>query len=392
MRTLHKAGYKLHSLHAHENEYEQERIFVDLADKSAIRAFQKQHPGRGRLLPLWFYRRMAPQYAIVAGPGRARTSWLTGALNSVRRQLGALDDDWTVSPPAVNRKGKLVSVLSRRKRPAWIVKIPLRPITRAGVENAHRILAGLSAHLADDDILAGLLPNNLRRLEFEGMPIYVESACPGKPWADFRKRPPHVLDTNLPDVLTRLLQLDAADLGLTEASDALTPKVDHLKRLLARHAPDLVPVMAAVGEKLDAAGTGRPLKLRKGDMTLSNVFLVGGHVSGLIDWDETETSRLPLATYADLLFSWLWQREGMRRADGLAMLAGGAFDDMPRALAVRETLSRLDCDADDLAAGAVASWLDHAYHELMHPVFRYQPDRIRGLLVEPCRALARLWG
>jgi len=127
-------------------------------------------------------------------------------------------------------------------------------------------------------------------------------------------------------------------------------------------------------------------------MTLSNVFLVGGHVSGLIDWDETETSRLPLATYADLLFSWLWQREGMRRADGLAMLAGGAFDDMPRALAVRETLSRLDCDADDLAAGAVASWLDHAYHELMHPVFRYQPDRLRGLLVEPCRALARLWG
>ncbi|MBU1074070.1 methyltransferase domain-containing protein, partial [bacterium] len=307
-RTLRRAGFNVHSVHAHESEYEQERFFVDLADVSAIRAFQEQHPGRGRHLPACFYRRLAPQYAVVAGTGPAEPPWLRDALQSVRRHLGIQDRAWTVSPPAVQRKGKLVSVLSRDKRPAWIVKIPLRPETRAGIENARRVLSGLSAHLAADDILTDLLPGNLTRLDFEGMPLYVESVCRGKSWAGHRKRLPHVQDTDLQEVLVRLLQLDADDLGLPDASGALSRKLVHLSGLLALHAPELIDVMAAVGEKLDAAGRGRPWKLRKGDMTLSNIFLDGGRISGLIDWDESEASRLPLAAYADLLFSWLWQR------------------------------------------------------------------------------------
>ncbi|MBC8424199.1 methyltransferase domain-containing protein [bacterium] len=392
VRTLRGAGFGVHSVHAHENEYEQERFFVDLDDVSAIRAFQDQHPGRGRHLPLWVYRRLAPQYAVVAGKGPAESPWLRDALQAVRNHLGLRDGAWTVSPPAVQRKGKLVSVLSRHGRPAWIVKIPLRPETRAGIENARRVLSGLSAHLTVDDPLAGLLPGGLERLDFEGMSLYVESICRGRPWASHLKRMPGVTDTDLPEVLARLLELDAGDLGLSEDDDGLSHKLDHLRGLMTHHAPELVDAMTAVGGRLEDAARGRPWKLRKGDMTLSNVFLENGRVSGLIDWDESEVARLPLAAYADLVFSWLWQREELRRAESLARLIDGELDALPRALGVREVLSRLDCGPDDLAIGAVASWVDHAHYELTHPVFRYQPDRIRSLLVEPCRAVARAWG
>ena len=392
VRTLREAGFAVHSTHAHESESEQERFFVDLDDVSAIRAFQDQHPGRGRHLPLWVYRRLAPQYAVVAGKGPAAAPWLQDALQAVRDHLGLRGDAWTVSPPAVQRKGKLVSVLSRDGRPAWIVKIPLRPVTRAGIENARRVLSGLSGHLGGDDPLAGLLPADLVRLDFEGMSLYAESICRGRPWAAPLKRMPRVTDTDLPEVLARMLELDADDLDLPDAGGGLSRKLDHLKGLMAHHAPELVEIMGVVGDRLEDAARGRPWKLRKGDMTLSNIFLVDGRVSGLIDWDESETARLPLTAYADLVFSWLWQREAKRRSESLTLLADGGLDALPRALGVRETLSRLGCDPDDLAIAAVASWVDHAHYELMHPVFRYQPARIRGLLVEPCRAVARAWG
>ena len=389
VRAVRAAGLRLHSLHAHENDDAQERFFVDLSDRVAIRAFQDQHPGRGRHLPLWFYRRMTPQYAVVAGPQPAGTPWLTGALRHVRRLLDADGHGWTASPPAVNRKGKLVSILSRAKRAAWVVKIPLRPEIREDMERAGRVLDDLSARLPGDDLLAGLLPRDLRRIDYEGMPLYVESACAGRPWAAYRKRPPRVRDTDLPEVLARLLELDAAP---STPPGVPAEKAALLSDLLARHAPGLTGVLDTVATRLDDAGSGRPAMLRKGDLTLSNVFLDGARVSGLIDWDETESSRLPLSAYADLVFSWLWQFGGVRRADGLALCAGGALDDMPRALDVRETLARLGGDAEAFATAALASWLDHAYHELKHPVFGHQPDRLRGLLIEPCRALARLWG
>jgi len=388
-RAVRAAGLRLHSLHAHEDDDPQERFLVDLCDRAAIRAFRDRHPGRGRHLPLWLYRRMTPRYAVVAGPGPAGTPWLTGALRHVRRLLDADGDGWSAPPPAINRKGKLVSVLSRAKRAAWVVKIPLRPEIRDDMERAGRVLEDLSARLAGDDVLSGLLPRDLRRIDYEGMPLYVESACPGRPWAARRERPTRVRDTDLPEVLARLLELEA---GPSTPPGVPADKAALLSGLLARHAPELSGVMDAVVARLDAAGSGRPAMLRKGDVTLSNIFLEGTRVSGLIDWDETETSRLPLSAYADLVFSWLWQFGGVRRADGLAMCVGGALDDMPRALDVRETLDRLDGDAEAFATAALASWLDHAYHELKHPVFAYRPDRLRGLLVEPCRALARLWG
>lgn len=389
-RQLRAAGLVLHSLHAHETQYEEARFFVDLNDKRAIRAFQARHPGRGRHLPAWIYRRTAPLYSIVAGPGPAEPGWLADALAAARRHVEADGPGWTVEPAAVNRKGKLVTSLQQDGELRWIIKIPLNPEIQAGMDVSQRILTRLTADLSPDNPLYGLLPGHLARLDHGGNRLYLESACRGRPWSDIRDQRPGPGKTNLADVLAQLGALDAADFGFGPQDDRRSERLTHHAELLTRQAPELTDILQIVRDRL-AAYDDAPLRLRKGDMTLGNVFLDGRRISGLIDWDETEATRLPLAAYADLLFSWLWRVEHLSRAEGLALLVSEDIGRLPAALAVPETLARLGADRRELADAALCSWLDHTYHELKHPVFRYQPERLRGLLIEPCRALARTW-
>lgn len=392
LRRLRGQGLEPQARHALEPDDEDARFYVNLHDTPAVRSFQDQHPGRGRLLPAWFYRRTVPTFALTAGRGAAGPSRLDEALAAVRAHVGAEGRHWHMSPPAVNRKGKLIVRLVEKKRPRWLVKIPLNPETRTGVERAHAVLTWLRRHLTGDHRLSRLLPSEMSRIEYEGVPIHVESMCPGRPWGDRRSRRISAADTDLAGVLDALLDLEPADLGPVLPASRHEDKAAFLSDLLLQVAPDLVDAVSDLGARLERAAAGRPLRLRKGDFTLSNIFLDGRRVSGLIDWDDTELTRLPLTVYADLVFSWLWQRAGMRRSDSLARLAAGDLSALPPELGVAETLERLGRDAADFAVGATASWLDHAYQELRHPVFRFQPARVQGLLVGPLRAMAEAGG
>lgn len=391
LRRLRAHGFREHTLFAHEPNFKEARFLVDLRDKTSVRDFQAQHPGRERLLPAWFYRRTAPAYAVTAGPEPAGRTWLDGALATVRAHLGTEGRGWRAAPPAVNRKGKLITVLWENSRPRWLVKVPLHPEALAGLETAHGVLSALEDALPVDHPLSSLLPRELARLEHGGVPLFVESMCPGRAWGGLRPPRHGVTDTDFPEILAALIDLDPEALGLPLSGAAIPDKAVFLSGLLMRTAPELVGVMSEVGRRLEAAAAGRPLRLRKGDLTLNNVFLEGRRVSGLIDWDDTELCRLPLSACAVLIFSWLWQREGLRRADSLARLAVGDITGLPAELGVPETLARLGRSVDDLAVGALASWFDHAYQELKHPVFRFQPARVRGLLVEPLAGLDACW-
>ena len=387
LRRLKTRGLKLHGLSAQEPDYEEARFLVDLNDTRSVRAFQARHPGRGRLLPVWFYRRSAPVHSITAGPGPALPGWLDAAFAALRVRLGAEGSRWHIDPPAVNRKGKLLAVLREGTRPRWMIKMPLLPETRDGMETAHAVLTRLEEALPADHPLAGRLPGGLMRFEHRGVPLFVESICEGRSWGGRRPLLQGVAETDFPDVIAALEALDPVALELPLPEPRPREKIILLSSLLASAAPELIDVLSAVADRLEAAGAGRPLRLRKGDLTLSNVFLDGSRVSGLIDWDDTETCRIPLTAYADLVFSWLWQREGLSRAKSLARIVGGDLAGLPAALGVADVLARTRRDETDLVDAALASWLDHAYQELRHPVFRYQASRVRGLLVGPLRGV-----
>ena len=361
------------------------RSWVDLDDPAAVADHRRCARDVARRLPPRLYRHTAPRYALTASRGPAGPSWLEGALQSVARELGLADGRWRVSPPQALRKGKLVATLHADDGRGWIVKVPLNDDVAAAMRHGQRALTSVRAHLAAEAPLRRLLPAQAADVEHRGLRLHLESYCTGRPWAADREAPPPAA-AGIAPVLKDLLDLDPASCGLDDSHDILPRAEADLAVLLSRHAPDLAPTLRDAIARLDA-GRSPHLHLRKGDLSLSNVFLEGGRISGLIDWDETGATRQPLAPLADLLFSWLWQREGWSRTRSLVTLAGGRTETLPASLGVVEILASLGYGPDDLARGALCSWIEHAYHELQHPVFRCREDRVAALLVEPCRAL-----
>ncbi len=362
------------------------RSWIDLDDPDAVAEHRRFARDAARRLPPRLYGITAPRYALTATRGPAGASWFEEALQLAARELGLAEGRWRAAPPLALRKGKLVTTLRADDGRAWIAKAPLRDDVAAAMRHGQRALDALLSRLAPQAPLRGLLPARALDVEHRGRRLHLESYCCGRPWAADRDGPSPAA-AGLAGVLRELLAVDPAACGLDDGHDALPRAVADLAALLQRHDPALAPTLRAAAAHLDAGRSPR-LHLRKGDLSLSNVFLEEGRIRGLIDWDETGATRQPLAPLGDLLFSWLWHRAGWSRARSLVALAGGRTDDLPPSLGVARLLAELGRDPDDLARGALASWLEHAYHELQHPVFRYREDRVAALLVEPCRALA----
>lgn len=387
-RWLAHADLAVHGLHARERSGEDERETVNLRDAGSVRTHLAHCRGRRRLLPNWLYRLTVPEFAIVAGRGAQRPSRLDGLLDAARSCVGALDDDWTVSSPKVNHKGKLTVALTHKGRLRWLMKIPLQPTTMAGQKNSHAIQTALLHDLSPADPIRSLLPARLESFDYKGMKVYLEAGCPGRPWSEFGPQTPTVPDSGLTGILRSLLDIDPATFGLPVPLDTLDQKIKRLSDILTIRAPELAGVFDTLAGHVVDASESRPARLRKGDFTLSNIFVAEGRITGLIDWDDSEVSRLPLATFADFIFSWLWQRQGQGRSRSLALLVGNRIEELPVELDVQATLERLKASPADLATAALASWLDHADQELSHPVFRYTPERVDALLLNPCRVLS----
>ncbi len=381
-------GLTVARLWALEGRVDGPRSWVDLDDPAAVADHRNHARDVARRLPPRLYRLTAPRYALTASLGPAEPSWFEGALRLAARELDLADGRWRISPPQALRKGKLVATLHADDGRGWIVKVPLNDDVAAAMRHGQRALTALRTQLAADAPLRRLLPAQAADVEHRGLRLHLESYCTGRPWAVDRDAPAPAA-AGIAPVLKDLLDLDPASCGLDDGHDVLPRALADLTALLRRHDPDGVPTLRDAATRLDA-GRSPKLHVRKGDLSLSNVFLEGGRVSGLIDWDETGATRQPLAPLADLLFSWLWQRGGWSRTRSLVALAGGRIGALPASLSVAELLTSLGYGPDDLARGALCSWIEHAYHELQHPVFRCREDRVAALLVEPCRALGPL--
>ncbi|MDO9171687.1 MAG: methyltransferase domain-containing protein, partial [bacterium] len=315
------------------------RSWVDLDDPAAIAAHRRHARDGARRLPPRLYRLSAPRYALTASRGPAGPSWIEGALRQAARELGLADGSWRASPPQALRKGKLVATLHADDGRGWITKVPLNDDVAAAMRHGQRALMSVRAQLAADAPLRRLLPAQAADVEYRGLLLHLESYCTGRPWAEDRNAPPPAA-AGIAPVLKDLLDLDPASCGLDDGHDVLPQAEADLSALLQRHDPDLAPTLRDAITRLDA-GRSPQLHLRKGDLSLSNVFLEGGRVSGLIDWDETGATRQPLAPLADLFFSWLWQRGGWSRTRSLVALAGGRIEALPASLGVAELLTSL---------------------------------------------------
>jgi len=355
---------------------------LPLDDGAAMDAGAGDMRRRWRLLPN-FLRRRVTEADLFAWRAPGREPRLTAVLNQVRDHGAA--DRRRGSLALLQDKGKLTVRLRAADHDAYL-KLARTRRAAADLDNGAAVLDRLQHGLPADHPLRPLLPHIVRRCEQDGAPAWLEHGCHGTPLADRED------DDALPGLLRRTADLVAglADLPAAALPDpdprAAADKLAFLAGLARALGPDVEAACARVLPLL-ADGDG-PWRLRKGDFSLSNVLSEGDRITGLIDWDESGLTRRPLANLADLLFSWLWQKEGLARARSLPLMLGGELPARSGGVDLREWVGRCGGDRRGLALGALESWSDHAYHELKHPRSLGDRGRVDRLFREPLMAAA----
>jgi len=384
-RLLADAGLPAARLYGFEPDYRRPQRIVDLREAGQIRDVTRALGGRLRYLPPAVYRWMVPSFAVIAGRQARPASWLEELAGEAAGQLGAAAGEFRIQAVTVNRKNKISLFLHiPGRQPAdFVLKIPLVPEVARWLTNNHRVLSALAGRLPPDSPLLALLPQELFRVKSGAKEAFGEAVCQGRPWAEQLDRcRDQAVVRRVASLVAQVSGIEAAAVGISEIGPDLKTRISFLRRLLGSLAADLLPALDRVEERLSP---GPELFLRKGDFSLSNTFLDGGKVTGLIDWDESGPTPFPLTALADFLFSYCWHYQRARRSETLAALFQGDFASLPPELAIDRLLEDLGRTREDLAVGTLSSWVDHAYHELKFETFRYSRSRQEELLLRPCR-------
>ncbi len=209
------------------------------------------------------------------------------------------------APPAVTiedyfvadkDKGVLVGSLGSER---VVMKVPFNSVSEAAENNNLALLGVVSGK-------AGVrAPRPLTSGKVQNLPYFVEERLPGVALSDgLRERGRTAL---LPDV-TALLQ------AMNPAHEAMEPQAldgPLLDRLVDRPLQRVVSLIDdhGVADRLRSLFlgrlTGRPVKvgLAHGDFSASNIFVEGGRVSGVIDWESGDQAGLPVLDAINYLMS-----------------------------------------------------------------------------------------
>ena len=240
----------------------------------------------------WFRLRSQCGLTLIRASRHAlRPSRLYSALRAIRESAGgnaaanerpALIDTMLISP-----KGKVV-VLGQLGDDGFVLRMPFTPEARAGCEQNMRALRTLQAALD----VAPIVPHPLLEVDIGGRYLSGERLVPGTPLG--------FLPLN--EVALRLVEELVYQLN---PRNRLQPA-----RLVGEAYNELikVPLAALVSfstvdmqhETLNDFFTHRlrgsivSLGLSHGDFSVSNIYVDGGRVSGIIDWDEGAMHGLPV--------------------------------------------------------------------------------------------------
>jgi len=281
-------------------------------------------------------------------------------------------------------KGKLTTFIPSDLGPGALLKAPLTDFSTSSLSRADTILTSLDTTLPAKSPLRKFLPRVIDRIDVEGQTAWVESKIPGAPLSTVSSKTTQlrVLD-ECAEIIRELANTEQPpNIGWSDEQE----RDIHLSSLAGNAGAETADALARVLALLRSQNRSY---LRKGDMTMSNVLVMNDHVSGLIDWDESGHSSWPLAPLADLILSWTWQREGLHRHQGLALLLSGDSKPLASGLDIRHLLEMTGFDWPELAFGSLCSTLDHAHHELKYLGANHRKSRVLSLLVKPLAVAAK---
>ena len=352
---------------------------VDLGDRKSLESCRRSLWKRFRFLPLFLIKRRVTPVATLQSSNQLATR-LDAAIDRMQNHLGRSE---TASPgiPTFQDKGKLTIPFHDANRTTCFLKLPLTARTLSDLDNAHRVLDDMSSQLSGGHPLQKIIPKIHLRFEIDGRPGWLEQALPGTPLSKIKDRREQ----------EHLLLLAAQILGSmkTLAAPAYPNEQSKSRNVFLMATADKTSNESArsLARAIEFLDTQGPLYVRKGDMSLSNVLVEDGRISGLIDWDESGSTRHPAVNLADLLFSWSWQNEHLPRADAIDLFLGEQPPTLPSGLSTSRLLVAAGIDFKQFTFGVVESCLDHAYHELKHGQIGVRRMRVQNLLIDPLKAI-----
>lgn len=313
-------------------------------------------------------RLFVPAFGMIAQARTARPEPLLGRLlTKVGGQTGF--GQLTLRGCAITGKDKIVLKVAAGAARA-IVKVPADPASLAGEQNNARML-----HMLARSIPAGFAPEPLAQGTLQGLTYYVERAVPGIVLSEAD----NVLDRGA--FAKKVAQLVRA-LGAVGVRRATVGPASAIHRRLAvetvaklERAGASAAACSALADRVSKAlcdGTWQ-LGLTHGDLSVENVFVDRGEISGVIDWEYATDEGLPVLDMIGYL-------ESRQRLDGppltvsenLLRLARFDWPCAEELAALRDLYGHFCIDPVRHEALCLLAWLAHIDHQL-DTVARFDP-------------------
>jgi hypothetical protein len=342
---LSKTGFSNCTFSGLEPDYKYPKVIIPANNSDALKAYSRKQRGRRLKVPACLYKLTCSSFSIVSGTQPSRLDCL----------MGTVCDELGIHPPdnlswSITKKGKLVSNVSNGTT-SWNIKIPMTELSENKIRHAHNVLGQIHSVLPAGK-LKSIFPEPNSIIENECGIAFVESTLPGFPLADLRDQLPEKL-------------LAETDRLATKVSAIQLPALpDHdfslLVKLVAKHSPDLLPVLEKILARLDGKEN---VFLHMGDFTLSNILTDGKQITGLVDWDDAVSCPDHSSNQADFLFSKTWHHKSGNRVS---------------------VLEEMSSSNSDMYSSCIFSCLSHANNEL-----QFDESKVEKLLIEPCEIIGK---
>ena len=355
---------------------------IDPNDDLILKRFRPSLWKRDRFLPLSVLRRRITPLASLRVAGNACRTRMDVAVEVALGDMPHLEDNIAGSP-SFQDKGKVTIPLLAGDRNFRFLKLALTSSTYADLENAHAVLDHIKPFIEASSVLAKIIPSTHGQIDIDGKSGWVETALPGRPLSQIND------SKALPSLLEDTARIFRAIAQLPE--DAVpfhdtTSRSNHLRALVSNADEQDMMTLDRILALLEQP---HRMHLRKSDMSLSNILVESGAVSGLIDWDESGSTKWPAVHIADFALSWTWQRDNLARAQTVSMLLGDRPPALDSGLDIGHMLLLSGMSMRDFTYGVLESYLDHAHHELKHAIIGDRRERVSNLLLDPIRASAQ---
>jgi len=258
-----------------------------------------------------------PAYGILAAMEEPGPSIWDRILQQVPRDLES-ESSVSVTDLLVTGKDKAVALASCNGR-RIVVKIPLNESSQTAEENNWRILRALASRTP-------LIPHALAKGSLSHCSYFVEDAMPGRPLSDEIEDDAILAIGSIGSFVKAQSDVPGAFQRTVFSSELLDTFIDVPVRVLAP-ITNLTAQLDRLQQRLRASLASSPVVsgVMHGDLSLSNIHVQDGRITGIIDWEYGSLHGIPFLDVLGHLESRLRWAKKLSTMEALRVLSQGRY-------------------------------------------------------------------